>query len=136
MHASNNQDTPQVQPHTAILMWSADLSVPHRVATPFMMAQTALALDGEVEVYFTAQTLALLEPRHAHTRIGFGDEALTVQHYLQATTQAGATLWACSQAMHALQLKVCDLNPLVSGAGGLVQFMTRANNPTWRTFVF
>lgn len=122
--------------HTAILLWSADMSDTHRVATPFMLAQTALALDGEVEMYFTAKTLALLEPRHGQTRIGFGDQALSLQHYLQTTAQAGATFWACTQAMHALQLQLAGLSPLVSGVGGLVQFMTRARDPAWRTFVF
>lgn len=120
----------------ALLLWSADLAAPHRVATPFVMAQAAAALDMEVELYFTAQSVHLLTPLAGTQVVGFGPEQRPLADYLAEVHQLGIKLYACSQALHAAGLKREDLTPLCKGLGGAVQFMNRTADPAWRTLVF
>lgn len=120
----------------AILFWSADLSAPQRVATPFVMAQAAAALDMQVELYFTAQCVQLLQPRLGGVTVGFGPEQRSLASYLTGVHELGIKLYACGQALHAAGLAREDLIPLCSGLGGSVQFMGRTSDPAWRTLVF
>ena len=120
----------------AILMWSADLTQPQRLATPFVMAQAAVALDMPVELYFTAQSVQLLTPQAGEMRIGFGDEQRALREYLQDVHDLGVQLFACAQALHAARLQRQDLIAQCAGLGGAVQFMSRCADPQWRTLVF
>lgn len=120
----------------AMLLWSADLSAPQRVATPFVMAQAAAALELEVELYFTAQCVQLLTPRLSPLNVGFGPEQRPLADYLAQAHELGVKLYACGQALHAAGLTRHDLIPLCSGLGGSVQFMGRSADPAWRTLVF
>jgi len=120
----------------ALLLWSADLSAPHRVATPFVMAQAAAALDLEVEIYFTAQCVQLLTPRLGNLDVGFGPEQRPLGEYLAEVHDRGVKLYACGQALYAAGLTRHDLIPLCSGLGGSVQFMGRTADAQWRTLVF
>jgi len=120
----------------AILLWSADLSAPQRVATPFVMAQAAAALDMVVERYFTAQSVHLLTPPASGVAVGFGPEQRPLADYLAQAYEIGVKLYACAQALHAVGLTREDLLPLCAGLGGSVQFMGRSADPQWRTLVF
>lgn len=123
-------------PSLAMLLWSADLKNPERVATPFVMAQAAAALDLQVELYFTAQSVQLLTPQAGSVPVGFGPEQRPLSDYLAQVSDLGVRLYACGQALHAAGLKADDLSPLCHGLGGSVQFMGRTADPTWRTLVF
>jgi predicted peroxiredoxin len=120
----------------ALLVWSADLSVPERLATPFVMAQAAVALDQAVEMVFTAQATQALLAASADQLIGFGPERRTLDSYLQEARELGVQLYACSQALHALGCAPVDLHPACHGLGGAVRFMERCADPLWRTLVF
>ena len=120
----------------AVLLWSVGLNQPEHVATPFIMAQAAAALDARVELYFSAQSVVLLTPQAGATRVGFGGEQRDLSSYLNDTHAMGVTFWACAQAMHALGLSEKDLISSCSGMGGTVPFMARSLDPTWRTLVF
>lgn len=120
----------------ALLIWSADLSQPQRLATPFVMAQAAVALDQTVEMYFTARATEVLLADSAQHLIGFGPEQQPIAHYLQQARALGTGLYACSQALHALGLTSAQLASECSGLGGAVQFMSRAADPDWQTLVF
>lgn len=120
----------------AILLWSADLSQPQRVATPFVMAQAALALDQAVEIYFTAQCVQLLTPQAGTQAVGFGAQAQPVSVYLRQVREMGGRFFACGQALRGAGLALADLVPECEGQGGAVQFMERSADPHWRTLVF
>jgi len=120
----------------ALLIWSADLSAPHRLATPFVMAQAAAALDMEVEIYFSAQCVQLLTPHLGTLEVGFGPQQQPLAAYLVQVSELGVRLYACSQALYAAGLTRHDLTPLCSGLGGSVQFMDRTADPAWRSLVF
>lgn len=124
------------QRHLAILLWAADLQHPERAATPFVMAQAAAALDVQVELYFTAQTVYLLTPQAASTPLGFGPEARLLSDYLASMQDLGIPLYACSMALHAAHLTPKDLSPCCTGLGGAVQFMARCTDPSWESLVF
>lgn len=120
----------------AVLLWSADLSAPQRLATPFVMAQAAAALDMTVELYFTAQSVQLLTPQAGPLAVGFGAEQRPLADYLAEVHALDIQLYACSQALHAAGLARADLTPLCAGLGGAIQFMDRCTDPRWRTLVF
>ena len=120
----------------AVLLWSADLSAPERVATPFVMAQAAVAMDLNVEFYFTAQSVLLLTPQAGGVLVGFGPEQRPLSAYLTQVHELGVQLYACAQALHAAGLQRTDLVAQCHGQGGAVQFMGRCADPAWRTLVF
>lgn len=128
--------TPSQPLGMAFLFWSADLSQAERLATPFVMAQAALSLELPVELHFSAQTVQLLTPQAQSTLVGFGSERRSLGAYIQEVHALGATLWACSQSLHAAQLHPEALVAQCQGLSGAVAFMARASDPQWRTLVF
>ncbi len=120
----------------AILLWSCDRQNPERAATPFVVAQAAVALDKEVEMLFAAQSVQWLQRVHGDTFVGFGQQRLTMRQYLQATATLGVRIFACSQSMQAHALSDQDLDPQCAGQGGTVSFLERGMAPGWRFLVF
>lgn len=120
----------------ALLLWSAELQYPERLATPFVMAQAAVALEQSVELYFSAQSVHLLTQAAASRMVGFGPERLPLADYLQQVHGLGAKIFACSQALRAAGLARGDLVAECAGLGGAVQFMARCVQPQWRGLVF
>ena len=120
----------------ALLLWSADLKNPERVATPFVMAQAAVAMDQAVELYFTAQSVVLLTTPAKDQLVGFGPDRRKMADFLQQLHDLDIPMYACSQALQAEGLTASDLMPQCTGFGGAVQFMSRSIDPAWRTLVF
>lgn len=120
----------------ALLLWSADLTHPERVATPFVMAQAAAALDQRVELYFTARSVHLLTPEAGKLPVGFGPERQPLAAYLTQMGELDIPLYACGQALYAAGLQRADLISQCAGLGGSVQFMGRSVEAGWRTLVF
>lgn len=121
---------------TAILVWSADLQTPRRIATLFMTAQACAAMEMETELYFTADSLALLHKREQQAPVGYGLEPKMLANFVGETAACGVRLYACSQALQAHGWKTGDLVDACSGSGGVVQFAARCADPAWRTLVF
>lgn len=120
----------------ALLLWSADLDAPERLATPFFHAAAAAAMECEVEIYFTAGSVRLLVPGVAaglHASPLFDK---TIFDNICEAVDHGARLYACTDALHAHGIDPNDLIPECTGPGGAVQFMARAMDPRWRTLVF
>ena len=124
----------------AILLWSADADVPHRLATPFAVAAAAAALELPVEVYFTARCVRLLLPGVAEgLRASQGEPAAharTIAHAMREALDHGARFYACSDALAAQGLTLQMLTPECSGHGGALQFAARAGDARWRALVF
>lgn len=121
---------------TAMLVWSAGLDAPQRVATLFLTAQACAAMDMPVEMYFSADSVRLLLRHEQTTVVGYGAAPLPLARYLQDTAAAGVRLLACSQALHHMGLTRDDLATECHGLGGVVQFAARCADPEWRTLVF
>ena len=120
----------------ALMLWSADPLEPARLATPFVHAAAAAALELKVEVYFTARSVHLLVPGVAdalHASPLFGK---TIAQNMQQAQDHGVRFFACTDALHAQGLKGVDLIPSCCGHGGAVQFMVRLADPAWRCLVF
>jgi uncharacterized protein len=120
----------------AILLWSADPSVPERLATPFFHAAAAGAMDVPVEIYFTAGSVRLLVPGVAAALKPVPGTPKTILESMQQAVSFGAKLLACTDALHAHGIDPKALIPECSGHGGAVQFMARAADLRWRTLVF
>jgi predicted peroxiredoxin len=120
----------------AILLWSADPSVPHRLATPFFHAAAAAAMEIPVEIYFTARSVELLVPGVAAALCASARHDKTILDAMREAVDHGAVLLACSDALAAHGVDAASLIPECRGRGGAVQFAARAADLRWRTLVY
>lgn len=120
----------------AIMVWSCDLDRPELLATPFMTAQAAAALDMPVKMLFTNQAVAWLLREHGARLTGFGPERWPVARHLAASAELGIEIRACTQALHASGATPADLAPHCAGVEGMVAFVEQGSAPGWRMVVF
>lgn len=120
----------------AILLWASEPESPHRLATPFVHAAAAAAMDVPVEIYFTARSVHLLVPGVADGLRASELADRSIGEAMREAVEHGAVLLACSAALQAQGLDGVSLIPQCSGRGGAVQFMARACHPGWRTLVY
>jgi len=127
---------PHAADGVAILLWACDPDRPALLATPFVHAAAAAALELPVEVYFTARSVHLLVPGVAAGLRASVHFQRTILDTMQEAVAQGARLFACTDALHAQGLGGQALIPECSGHGGAVQFMARAGDLRWRALVF
>jgi predicted peroxiredoxin len=120
----------------AILLWAADPDRPALLATPFVHAAAAAALELPVEVYFTARSVHLLVPGVAARLRASEHFERSILETMREAVAHGARFYACTDALHAQGLDVHRLIPECTGHGGAVQFMARAGDLRWRALVF
>jgi len=126
----------QEQRGLAILVWSCDLARPELLATPFMAAQAAAALDMRVKMLFSNQSVQWLLADNAVRLTGFGAEQWAIARHLDASLDLGVEIRACSQALHASGLDRAMLVPQCAGVEGMVSFVEQGSAPGWRMLVF
>jgi len=120
----------------AIMLWAAEPEAPQRLVTPFFHASAAAAMELQVEIYFTARSVLLLQPGVAAALRASERHSKTVYQAMQEAVAHGARLLACSDALDAQGLDRQALIPECSGRGGAVQFISRLADPAWRALVF
>jgi len=120
----------------AILVWSCDLTRPELLATPFMTAQAAAALDMRVKMLFSSQSVQWLLAGNAGLLTGFGAERWTIARHLEASRELGIEIRACTQALHASGAREQALAPQCAGVEGMVSFVEQGSAPGWRMLVF
>jgi len=120
----------------AIMVWSCGPGQAEQAATPFVVAQAAVALELEVEMLFSARAVHWLQASEQDTPIGFGHGRRPVSFYLGDCARLGVRMRACSQALAALGLTDADLAPACRGAGGTLAFVERTRDPGWGSLVF
>lgn len=129
----------QVNEHArglAIMVWSCDLSRPELLATPFMTAQAAAALDMRVKMLFSSQSVQWLLAQNGELLTGFGGERWPIARHLEASTELGVEIRACSQALHASGAGRAGLSAHCAGVEGMVSFVEQGSAPGWRMLVF
>ena len=132
---ADTRESPPGARGVAILLWRADPSAPHRLATPFFCAAAAAAMDAPVEIYFTAASVQLLRPGVAAS-LRASDHPKTILDTLREAVEQGAVLYACRDALVAQRMDADHLIPECSRFGGAVQFMSRAMDANWSVLVF
>lgn len=120
----------------AMLLWACEPEAAHRLATPFLFASAAAAMDMTVEVYFAARSVRLLAPGTADSLRAAADASRSIGELMREAVAHGARFYACTEALRAQGLHGQPLIEACSGHGGAVQFMARAADPNWRTLVF
>lgn len=131
-----NGFVPHAADGLALLLWSADPSVPERLATPFFHAAAAAAMEIPVEIYFTARSVELLVPGVAEGLRASPRFDKTILDTMRQAVEQGAVLLACSDALAARGIDGTALIPECRGRGGAVQFAARAADLRWRALVF
>ncbi len=127
---------PHAADGVAILLWATDPERPALLATPFVHAAAAAALELPVEIYFSARSVQLLVPGVAARLRASEHFERTIYDTMQQAVAHGAKLFACTDALHAQGLDSANLIPECTGHGGAVQFMARAGDLRWRALVF
>lgn len=120
----------------ALLLWAADPAEPARLATPFAHAAAAAALELQVEVYFSARAVLLLQAGVAQGLRASDRFDKSIADWMQDALDHGARFFACTDALAAQGLTDAELIPAGRRHGGAVQFMVRAADPAWTTLVF
>ena len=120
----------------AIMVWSCDLGRPEPLATPFMAAQAAAALDMPVRMLFSSQSVQWLLAENGDRLTGFGGERRPVSYHLDASAGLGVEIRACTQALHAAGADAGALAPQCAGVEGMVSFIEQGSAPGWRMLVF
>ena len=120
----------------AILVWSCDLSRPDLLATPFMAAQAAAALDMRVKMLFSSQSVQWLLADNAARLTGFGAQQWAIARHLEASLDLGVEIRACTQALHASGIDRAMLAAQCAGVEGMVSFVEQGSAPGWRMLVF
>lgn len=120
----------------AIMVWSCDLSRPELLATPFMAAQAAAALDMQVRMLFSSQSVQWLLRENAGRLTGFGPDPWPIARHLDASAELGIDIRACTQALHASGAQRTALAAQCAGVEGMVSFIEQGSAPGWRMLVF
>lgn len=118
------------------MVWSCDLTRPELLATPFMAAQAAAALDMPVRMLFSSQSVQWLLQENAGRPTGFGPEQWPIARHLDASAELGIEIRACTQALHASGAERAALAPQCRGVEGMVSFIEQGSAPGWRMLVF
>ncbi len=97
---------------------------PYEAFPPFMLASGALALDMDVNMFFTMKGLRILQNGVAEG-IRLEGEARSLADYIGIVQEAGATLIACSAALGIVGIPEDDL---IDGLefGGVATFVNGA----------
>jgi len=133
--AAGNPPNPAAT-NLAILLWACDPDDPARLATPFFHASAAAAMDVQVEVYFTARSVLLLQPGVAASLYAATDRRKSIYGYMREAVSLGARFFACADALAAHGLSRDALVPEVSELAGAVSFIDRVMQPGWRTLTY
>jgi predicted peroxiredoxin len=120
----------------AILLWATSPDAPHLCATPFFNAAVAAALDVEVEIYFTSQSVRLLAKGVAEKLETGPRQRKTVYDFMRHAAEHGVRFYACSQALEEYRLEPGELIAEVTGVAGAATYMSRCMDEAWVTLVF
>jgi uncharacterized protein len=83
-----------------IVMWSCGPQRPQLAAAPFVYALAARALEVQVEMHFTADTVRWLLTGVADEAFTDQARSKTVAQFITEAQAAGVTLFACAMALH------------------------------------
>lgn len=120
----------------AILLWATRPEDPALAATPFMHAAAAAAMDLEVEVHFSAQSVRLLVPGVADALYAGASRERSIAAFMQHAREHGAKFLACTSSLENLGVEPATIAGRVDGFAGASSFQARAADPTWRVMVF
>src|SRR5215470_671657 len=104
----------------AILLWATGPDQPHLCATPFVHAAAVAAMDAEVEVHFSSQSVLLLVPGRAAELYVGEDRRASVYDRMCEASRLGARFFACSDALTAYSIDRSQLIPELTGAAGAI----------------
>src|SRR5690606_5737311 len=78
-----------------IILLNVTSNAPMTLSVPFFQATAAAAMDLEVEIYFAAQSAALLRRGFADTLFPSERREKSIYSFMQDAHQAGAKFYAC-----------------------------------------
>ena len=104
--------------------------------TPFFHAAAAAAMDVEVEIYFTSQSISLLARGVADHIYPGPTQRQSVYAFMQEAAQHGAKFFACSMAMSEYGLSADKMIPEVTGIAGAAAFIGRCLDEDWETLTY
>ena len=119
-----------------ILLWAASPQVPWLCGTPFSVAAAAAAMDAEVLIYFSAQSVRLCAPGVAERLFPGAGEQRSVAQFMQHARDHGARFLACNASLEACGLTLTDCDPWFDGIAGASSVAAHALELESRVLVF
>jgi len=122
--------------HLAILLWATEPARPHMCSAPFFHAAAAAAMDVEVELFFSAESVRLLVRGVAESLHSGPRQRESVYAFMRQAAAHGARFYACPQALDERGLTGADLIPEVVGSAGAAAYIARCMDEDWQTLVY
>lgn len=120
----------------AILLWALSPDTPHRCATPFTVAAAAAAMDAQVEVYFSAESVRLLASGVAAQIYPGPRREQSLAQFMQQAREHGVRFYGCQASLAAWDLTQQSCAPWLDGVAGSGSIAARGLDPAWRLLVF
>jgi predicted peroxiredoxin len=117
--------------NTKTILYVQTSNQPERQYSPFILAQTAKAMDINAQIYFLGEALQILRPGEAE-RIKLGSFP-SLQEIIQKTLDMGITIYVCEASKQMLGWDKVALIPGVKvvGAGTLNDLALEADATMW-----
>ena len=119
-----------------IQLWRTCTSEPDFIATPLLLASTAAAMDGSVEIHVmgSAVHLCIKDASINHQKLPFMDKATF--DLMADAIRLGVKFYVCSAVMREQNLELNDLIDGFEGVIGMVEMLDRITqeNTTVLTF--
>lgn len=120
----------------AIVLSAASPEAPHVCAAPFFHAAAAAAMDAEVEMYFTGESIRLLVQGVAASLHAGPRQRETVYAFMQQAAAQGAKFYACSHAMEEYDVAESAFIPEVTGVAGVAAYAARSLDAAWSVVTY
>lgn len=117
--------------NTKTILYVQTSNQPERQYSPFILAQTAKAMDINAQIYFLGEALQILRPGEAE-RIKLGSFP-SLQEIIQKTLDMGIIIYVCEASKQMLGWDKVALIPGVKvvGAGTLNDLALEADATMW-----
>jgi len=101
-----------------IILLNVSSNAPMTLSVPFFQATAAAAMDLEVEIYFAAQSAALLRRGFADTLFPSERREKSIYSFMQDAHQAGVKFYACQATLKELGINEENVIPEFDGSCG------------------
>ena len=110
---------------------TSGVNTPERLYSPFVLAQTAKAMDIDVKIYFLGMGITVVKKGEAE-KIKMG-EFPTLKQVMDQSIKAGVELLVCEQSTQLLNVQRGDFIPEVKvvGAATLNGLVLEADGTMW-----
>jgi predicted peroxiredoxin len=122
-----------MQKKKILYIQTSGINTPQRLYSPFILAQTALAMDIEPTIYFLGEGISVVQKGNAE-KIKMGSFP-TLKEVMDKTSSAGVRMLVCQQSMQVFGQNLTETDFVESskivGAATLNSLVLEADGTMW-----